>query len=237
MAENHFKIAVVGSGPGGKSAAAQAAELGVSHVLLESSPHLSYTIFRYQKGKHVMDEPGVLPLRGGGGLEFTAGTREEILGKWDEGVAAKNTNVWFNNEVTSIEGEKGNFTLKTSAGKTLTAEYVVLGIGVQGNLRKLGVEGQEAPWVQYQLDDPEEYEDETIVVVGAGDAAIENAVALAQNGNNVTIINRRDEFSRAKQGNLDLILKSIEDGLLDCMYGTNPGKVIEVEALLSAQNN
>ena len=106
MAENHFKIAVVGSGPGGKSAAAQAAELGVSHVLLESSPHLSYTIFRYQKGKHVMDEPGVLPLRGGGGLEFTAGTREEILGKWDEGVAAKNTNVWFNNEVTSIEGEK-----------------------------------------------------------------------------------------------------------------------------------
>jgi len=229
MAENHFKIAVVGSGPGGKSAAAQAAELGVSHVLLESSPHLSYTIFRYQKGKHVMDEPGVLPLRGGGGLEFTAGTREEILGKWDEGVAAKNTNVWFNNEVTSIEGEKGNFTLKTSAGKTLTAEYVVLGIGVQGNLRKLGVEGQEAPWVQYQLDDPEEYEDETIVVVGAGDAAIENAVALAQNGNNVTIINRRDEFSRAKQGNLDLILKSIEDGLLDCMYGTNPGKVIEVD--------
>ncbi|MAP10866.1 MAG: cyclic nucleotide-binding protein [Gammaproteobacteria bacterium] len=229
MAENHFKIAVVGSGPGGKSAAAQAAELGVSHVLLESSPHLSYTIFRYQKGKHVMDEPGVLPLRGGGGLEFTAGTREEILGKWDEGVAAKNTNVWFNNEVTSIEGEKGNFTLKTSAGKTLTAEYIVLGIGVQGNLRKLGVEGQEAPWVQYQLDDPEEYEDETIVVVGAGDAAIENAVALAQNGNNVTIINRRDEFSRAKQGNLDLILKSIEDGLLDCMYGTNPGKVIEVD--------
>ena len=227
MADNHFKIAVVGSGPGGKCAGAQAAQLGVTHVLLESSPHLSYTIFRYQKGKHVMDEPGVLPLRGGGGLEFTAGTREDILDKWDEGVQANSTNVWFNNEVTSIEGEKGNFTLKTSAGKTLTAEYVVMAIGVQGNLRKLGVEGQEAPWVQYQLDDPEEYEDETIVIVGAGDAAIENAVALAQNGNHVILVNRRDEFARAKQGNIDLVTKSIEDGLLECMYSTNANRVIE----------
>jgi CRP-like cAMP-binding protein/thioredoxin reductase/Pyruvate/2-oxoacid:ferredoxin oxidoreductase delta subunit len=229
MADNHFKIAVVGSGPGGKCAGAQAAALGASHVLLESSPHLSYTIFRYQKGKHVMDEPGVLPLRGGGGLEFVAGTREDILDKWSEGVQANNTNVWFNNEVTSIEGEKGNFTLKTSAGKTLTAEYVVMAIGVQGNLRKLGVDGQEAPWVQYQLDDPQEYEDESIVVVGAGDAAIENAVALAQNGNSVTLVNRRGEFARAKQGNIDLVTKSIEDGLLECMFSTTPNRVEEKE--------
>ena len=231
MADNHFKIAVVGSGPGGMSAAAHAAELGVSHVLLEASPQLSNTIFRYQKGKHVMDEPGPLPLRSP--LEFTAGTREEILGKWDDGIAEKSTNVWYQNEVTAIEGEKGNFTLKTSAGKTLTAEYVVMGIGVQGNLRKLGVAGQEAAFVQYQLDDPDEYEDETIVVVGAGDAAIENAVALAKQ-NSVIIVNRRDEFARAKQGNLDLILKCIEDGVLECMYSTTPARVEETDP---ASNN
>ena len=41
-------------------------------------------------------------------------------------------------------------------------------------------------------------------MVGAGDAAIENAVALARQ-NKVTIINRRDEFARAKDGNLSLI--------------------------------
>ena len=61
--QERVDIAVVGSGPGGLSAAAHAAELGVSHVLLEAAPHLSNTIFRYQKAKHVMDEPGVLPLR------------------------------------------------------------------------------------------------------------------------------------------------------------------------------
>ena len=101
------------------------------------------------------------------------------------------------------------------------------------NLRKLGVAGQEAAFVQYQLDDPDEYEDETIVVVGAGDAAIENAVALAKQ-NSVIIVNRRDEFARAKQGNLDLILKCIEDGVLECMYSTTPARVEETDP---ASNN
>ena len=55
---DHFKIAIVGSGPGGLSAAARAAERDVSHVLLETEDHLSNTIYMYQKGKFVMDETG-----------------------------------------------------------------------------------------------------------------------------------------------------------------------------------
>ena len=44
------KIAVVGAGPGGLSAAAHAAELGVSHVLLEKTAKHADTIQKYQKG-------------------------------------------------------------------------------------------------------------------------------------------------------------------------------------------
>ena len=58
-----FKIAIIGSGPGGLSAAGHAAELGVSHVLLEKADHLSDTLFKFQKGKFVMATPDVLPLR------------------------------------------------------------------------------------------------------------------------------------------------------------------------------
>ncbi len=76
--------------------------------------------------------------------------------------------------------DDGVFELKCANGAIVEAECVVLGIGLQGNIRKLGVPGEDLPFVQYQLDDPDEYEGETIVVVGAGDAAIENAVALAQ---------------------------------------------------------
>ena len=98
----HVKIAIVGSGPSGLSAAARAAELGVSHVLLEAARQPSNTIYKYQKGKHVMAEPGVLPLRSP--LSFTAGTREVILGTWDEELRRLGVNVRFDANVMRHRG-------------------------------------------------------------------------------------------------------------------------------------
>ncbi|MCZ6804602.1 MAG: NAD(P)-binding domain-containing protein [Proteobacteria bacterium] len=221
-AAKSYKVAIIGSGPAGLSAATHAAELNIPHVLLESTPNFANTIFRYQKGKHVMSEPGVLPLRSP--LEFEAGTREAVLKSWQEEVQAKGTNILFNAEVKELAGGKGDFHIVTADGQTIVAENIVMAIGVQGNLRKLGVAGENLPQVQYQLDDPDEYEDETIVVVGAGDAAIENALALAEN-NTVIIVNRRDEFNRAKDGNLDLITRAIKEEKLECMYKTTANRV------------
>src|SRR5687768_8229788 len=222
---NRFEIAVVGSGPSGLSCAARAAELGLSHVLLEAQVHPSHTIHRYQKGKDVMAEPSVLPLRSS--MTFAAGKRELILGKWAEEIDRYGINIRYQAQVTSISGTKGAFRLGTAAGDVYDAEHVVLCIGVQGNLRTLGVPGEHLPMVQYQLDDPEEYSDETIVVVGAGDAAIENALALAEN-NRVIMINRADEFARAKQSLLDLVQAAISEGRIECRYGT---KALKVEAV------
>ncbi|HMM57912.1 MAG TPA: cyclic nucleotide-binding domain-containing protein [Rudaea sp.] len=218
-----FKIAIVGSGPGGLSAAARAAERGESHVLLEAEPHLSNTIFRYQKGKFVMDEPGILPLRAP--VPFKAGSRESILGAWDEAAARLKINVRHGHEVSAIkQAAGGGFELKCGNGQTIAADFVVMGIGLQGNIRKLGCPGEDLPFVQYQLDDPDEYSGETIVVIGAGDAAIENAVALAKQ-NNVVIVNRKDEFARAKKGNEQAILKAIADGVIECYYNSGPERV------------
>ena len=216
------EIAIVGSGPGGISAAARAAELKVSHVLLEAAPHLSNTIYRYQKGKHVMAEPEALPLRSP--LEFSAGSREAILGSWDEGVAKLGVNVRHGAEITAIKKLDDHFELSIGRKDKVLARNVVLGVGLQGNIRRLGVPGDDAPFVQYTLDDPDEYEGETIIVVGAGDAAIENAVALAKQ-NQVVVVNRREEFARAKEGNLRAISKAIEDGVIECYFGAAPERV------------
>ena len=72
-----FKVAIIGSGPAGMSAAGRAAQLGLSHVLLEKTDHLSDTIYKYQKGKHVMATPSNLVLRSD--IDFDAGKREAIL--------------------------------------------------------------------------------------------------------------------------------------------------------------
>jgi CRP-like cAMP-binding protein/thioredoxin reductase/Pyruvate/2-oxoacid:ferredoxin oxidoreductase delta subunit len=223
MATEKYKIAIVGSGPAGLSAAGRAAEKGISHVLLEAAEHYSNTIFRYQKGKHIMAEPMVLPLRSP--LPFDAGTRENILIGWIKGAKALEINARYHAEVSAISKQPGGeFNIETKAGDTIIAEKVVLSIGLQGNLRTLGVDGEDLPFVQYQLDDPKEYQGEVIVVVGAGDAAIENAIALARH-NMVIIVNRRDEFNRAKEGNLNSILQAINKNELECLYSASPARV------------
>ena len=117
-----FKIAIVGSGPAGLSAAGRAAQLGLSHVLLEKTDHLSDTIYKYQKGKHVMATPSQLVLRSD--MDFEAGKREKVLGTWDEQAAEHKVNVKLNAEVKAITGEKGDFTLTLTNGETVTAENV-----------------------------------------------------------------------------------------------------------------
>ena len=126
-----FKIAIVGSGPAGLSAAARAAQLGLSHVLLEKTDHLSDTIYKYQKGKHVMATPSQLVLRSD--MDFEAGKREAVLGTWDEQAAEHKVNVRLNAEVEAIAGQKGDFTLTLTNGEEVKAEIVILAIGTQGN--------------------------------------------------------------------------------------------------------
>lgn len=162
-----------------------------------------------------MAEPNVLPLRSP--LEFEAGTRETVLGRWGNGLARHNVNVRYGAEVAKLSGSKPHFDIELKNGERVSAEHVVFAIGVQGNPRRLGVPGDDLPCVQYTLDDPDEYRDEAIVVVGAGDAAIENAIGLTRQ-NQVFIVNRADEFARVKEGNLNLIVKAIDDGRIECFY-------------------
>ena len=223
-----YTVAIVGSGPAGLSAAAHAARLGLNHILLEAQPHLADTIYKYQKGKHVMAEPAYLDLRSP--MSFAAGTRESILNKWDDEIAALGAVIQHRAAVSAIQGRKGCFWITLESTELICAEQIVLAIGMQGNLRTLGVPGENLPNVQYQLDDPRAYGGETIVVVGAGDAAIENALALADHDNRVILLNRNEEFSRCKEGNLSAIQAAVRESRLAVRYRTSIDHVDALEA-------
>lgn len=217
-----FKIAVIGAGPGGMSAAARAAEQDISHILLEAAPHVANTVRRFQKGKLVMAEPMQLPLRST--LNFGAGIRENILETWQQELAMHRVNLRCDATVSSISGQRGNFQIALLSGELLIAEFVVLAIGLQGNIRKLGVPGDDLPRVQYQLDDPDEFSDETIVVVGGGDAAVENALALSKH-NRVIIINRQEEFSNCREANFDQLMAAVTAGRVETRVSTRSERV------------
>ena len=213
-----FDMAVVGSGPAGISAAAHAAELGLSHILLEKTDHLSDTIFKYQKGKHIMATPDQLVLRSD--VNFEAGKREDILAGWETQIQQDDINVSFDSDVSEISGEKGNFLIKTKSGESFQAEHIVLAIGTQGNPNTMRCPGGDLPHIQYTLEDPYAYFDEDIIVIGGGDAGIENALGLIANtllSNRVTLVQRADGFPRAKEANVKALLQAMNEGRLDVL--------------------
>src|SRR3546814_1421573 len=88
---------------------------------LEKTDHLSDTIYKYQKGKHVMATPSQLVLRSD--MDFEAGKREKVLGVWDEQAAGRKANVMLNADVKAITGEKGDFTLTLTSGEARSEEH------------------------------------------------------------------------------------------------------------------
>ena len=226
----HVEIAIIGSGPGGLSAAATAAKNGLSHLVLERAPHPADTIHKYQRGKAVMAYPLHLPLVAD--IPFAAGSREAVLAAWHDRAGAAGIEIRCNAEVTGITGSHGAFTLAIDGQEPITAAQIVLAIGLQGNLRRLGIPGETRGFVQYQLDDPDEYRNERILIIGAGDSAIENALALARH-NEVAIVNRAAEFLRGQPDNLVAIERALRLGAIRCHFNAKPVRVEDQAVVLN----
>jgi Fe-S-cluster-containing hydrogenase component 2/thioredoxin reductase len=208
------------------SAAAHAAELGLSHILLEAEPAAAHTIRRFQRGKHVMAEPAHVPLRSA--FPFEAGTREQVLKTWENALRQGRIQLRTHAPVIGIAGRREQFTLTLAGGEMLEANHVILAIGVQGNIRKLGVDGENLPMVQYQLDDPDAFVDETIVVVGGGDAGVENALALMAS-NRVILMTRDGEFNRCNEKNLALLNEAAEDFMIETRVNCRVAQAVAIK--------
>ena len=227
-----FDLLIVGSGPAGLATAAHAQANGLNYVLLERTDHLADTIYCYQARKYVMAEPIMIPSRGD--LPFMAGSRESILEAWESFVADRKLNVRYRAEVKSLKRDDGLFRLGISTGEELVGKKVVLAMGTQGNPRKLGAPGDDLPHVLYRLVDPAEHQDRDILVVGAGDSALEIAIALADN-NRVGLIVRGGEITRANEVLTREVLSRQQNGSITIYFNTSVKEVFEDYADLNVR--
>jgi len=218
----HYNIIIIGAGPSGLSAATRAAEQGVDYLLLEASAAAANTIRHYQRRKLVMAEPRGLPLRSP--LPFSASLRETVLENWEKIIIDHKINIRYEAKVSGISRTAKYLKVELEDGEKFTANHVILAIGIQGNLRKLEIPGGDVPQVQYQLDDPDAYQNETIVVVGGGDTGVENALALTGR-NQVIILNRAEDFSNLKDSNLNLLTEARQKGAVEWLLQTKPQSI------------
>jgi putative YpdA family bacillithiol system oxidoreductase len=216
MSSQRFDLVIIGAGPAGLSAAARAQANGMDYVLLERTDHLADTVFRYLRGKPVMAEPSAIPLRSD--IPFEAGHREEVLEAWERAARQRELHIRHGCEVTALECGDAGFRLTTSTGG-ISARRVVLAMGTQGNPRRLGIPGEDLPHVSHHLQDPAEHRDEVLAVVGAGDSALEVALALSDN-NRVHLVVRKPEIQRAKESLEREVLQRQARGELEIHFST-----------------
>lgn len=202
-AKGTFDVAIVGSGPGGMSAALTCIQRGLSYVVFEKDSLVASTVARYPKGKLIMAEPydctnlSFLPV-------FDS-SKEEMVPIWRDVCERVGMNIRMNETVEKVvKGPDGIFEIKSNVGSA-RAQRIVLATGLRGKPRTLGCPGENQAKVQSLLEDPDNHRGQTVCVVGGGDSALEAAMALADAGAKVVMTYRGRNFARAQPKNKQAI--------------------------------
>ena len=191
-------VVIVGSGPGGLSAALTCHQRGLSYLVLEKENIISSTVARYPKGKLVMAEP--YEVENVSFLPVFDSTKEEMIPIWEDLIARVGLKIRMHEAVQSVGRKDGLFEVVTTGGR-YRGQRVVLATGTRGKPRTLGVPGENLPKVESLLEDPDQHRGQAVCVVGGGDSALEAAVALADAGARVVLSYRGKSFHRAQPKN------------------------------------
>ena len=126
-----------------------------------------------------------------------------------------------NGIVEDVAAEERPFTVRLKNGDVYTADAVIAASGASA--RTLGIPGEEE-LMGYGLStcatcDGAFFRDEKILVVGGGDAAMEEANFLTKFASTVYIAHRREEF-RAEDYWIDRTMEKVDDGESEIMRNT-----------------
>ncbi len=217
-----YDLIIVGSGPAGIGASLQAKKNNLKFLTIEQDS-IGGTVYSFPRAKIVMTSPMELPLLGK--IKLVETSKTELIDIWEKVLRLNDVTINLNEKVDEITKNDGRFSVVSSKGN-YTSRKILLAIGRRGTPRKLGVTGEGKEKVAYRLIEPELIKNKNIIVVGGGDSAVESAVILATEGNNVTLSYRKDKFSRIKPQNLENITKVSESGSVKLMLNSN---IIEIK--------
>ncbi|MFP4530855.1 MAG: NAD(P)/FAD-dependent oxidoreductase [Halodesulfurarchaeum sp.] len=128
--------------------------------------------------------------------------------------------------VVSVDDSVYPFEVTLSNGTKYTADAVIAASGASA--RTLGVPG-EADLMGYGVStcatcDGAFFRDEDMIVVGGGDAAMEEANFLTKFADTVYVVHRREEF-RAEDFWIDRTMEAVEDGDIEIIRNTEVTKI------------
>ncbi len=194
-----YDVVIVGCGPAGLSAGLSSIHHKLKYKLLEQEDSLGGAVYHYPRQKIAMTAPVDLDIIGK--VKFGEVQKEKLLEFWLDVVKKTGLEIAFRERMEAVERVDGAFVVRSNKG-TYTARNVLLTMGRRGTPRKLEVPGEESSKVTYRLIDPEQYQGQSVLVVGGGDSALEAAIAVSEQADTSVILSYRSAaFSRVKQKN------------------------------------
>jgi thioredoxin reductase (NADPH) len=228
-----YDLIIIGAGPAGISASLTAKKNNLKFLTLEQDS-LGGTVFNFPRAKLVMTSTMDIPLYGKIKLNETSKT--ELMKLWTDVLSKNDIKINDQEKVEGIKKAKDYFEVST-AKNLYKSNYVLLAIGRRGSPRKLDVPGEIKEKVYYRLLEPELIHNQKILIVGGGDAAIEAALMLNDEANEVTISYRAESFSRLKPGNFERISKCIKNESIKVQFNSNVIEILDEKVILSVDAN
>ena len=213
------KVAIIGSGPAGYTAAIYAARANLAPLMftgLQSGGQLMLTTL-------IENYPGFVDGIDGPVLMETMRKQAERFGT--DMIAE---------DVTSVDFSKRPFTLRVE-GATYQAETVIIATGASA--KTLGLP-EERELMGRGVStcatcDGFFFKDRNIMVVGGGDSAMEEALYLARLGRQVDVVHRRDSLRASKimqeRAAKNPKIKFLLDSVVDAIGDTKAGRVTSVD--------
>lgn len=170
-------VIIIGAGPAGLSAALWCDELGLDCLVLEQNQQTGGQLHAIYGP--IENYPGV-----------TANNGQEFFERFSERLGEAEFDLWTNVELESVDLKAKRLRLRS--GEELQSIAMIIATGVRR--RQLGIPG-EAEFVGRGLlesarRDRNSFAGQDVCVIGGGDAAVENALLLAEFCPTVTLVNR-----------------------------------------------
>lgn len=225
---SHHRVIIVGAGPIGLELHVVLKQMGVDVLQLEAGG-IGQTITWYPKAARFFSSPERIAIAGVplNIPDQTKATREQYLAYLRGVVQQFDLPIATHEPARQItRGDTGTFTVKANQ-RIATCDHLVLAIGDMHLPRELGIEGEDLPHVSHYFDEPHDYFNRNLLIVGGRNSAAEAALRCHRAGANVTLSYRGESLddNGIKYWLLPELKALIKAGEIQFHPNTSPTKI------------
>lgn len=224
----NFDVIIIGGGPAGLSAAMWCDDLDLSALLLESEAEFGGQLLRTHNAieNHL-------------GTEAKNG--RELRDIFIRQIADRNFSARMEAEI--IELDLKNKTIFLKSGEQFSARALIIATGVRR--RRLEIPGEKEFRSKGILEsgkrDKNSVKDKSVVIVGGGDAALENSLILAETAAKVTVVHRRNDFRARPEfiepAKVNPKIEFLTETVLNKITGSEQIEAVELQHLTSGKRS